>query len=133
MLVHVARSEVMVPEFKKEETARDESKFKDPADYGLRPLEAIDINKIGDFDELLQAMALTSFGGRRVGEAADVLTAMFEDDKCKRVLTVTGAMTVGKMTLLMVELLERGLIDVIVTTGALQAHGMIEGMGLDHY
>ena len=122
-----------MPEFKKEETARDESKFKDPAEYGLRPLEALDVQKISDFDELLQAMALTAFGGRRVGEAAEVLTEMFEDEKCMRVLTITGAMTVGKMTLLIVELLERGLIDVIVTTGALQAHGMIEGMGLNHY
>ena len=122
-----------MPEFKKEELARDENKFKDPAEYGLKPLEAIDIRQINDFDELLQAMALTSFGGRNVGEAAEVLTEMFADDTCKRVLTITGAMTVGKMTLLIVELLERGLVDAIITTGALQAHGMIEGMGLNHY
>ncbi len=120
-------------EFKKEETARDDKEFKDPKEYGLHPLEAIDIRHIGDFDELLRAMSLTSFGGRAVGEAAEVLTEMFEDNSCKRVLTVTGAMTVGKMTLLMVELIERNLIDAIITTGALQAHGMIEGMGLHHY
>ncbi len=120
-------------EFKKEEQARDEKLFRHASDYGLKALEPIDISAIGDFDELLQAMALTSFGGRSVGEAADVLTEMFEDRSCKRVLTVTGAMTVGKMTLLIVELLERGLVDAIITTGALQAHGMIEGMGLHHY
>ncbi|HNS96853.1 MAG TPA: deoxyhypusine synthase family protein [Polyangiaceae bacterium] len=119
--------------FKKEEVARDERLFRDPEEFGLEPLEPVDIRKIDDFDGLLAAMARTSFGGRQVGVAADVLTSMFSDRTCKRVLTVTGAMTVGKMTLLIVELIERGLVDIIITTGALQAHGMIEGLGLKHY
>ena len=120
-------------EFKPEEVARDEKLFREPQEFGLEPLAPIDVRKIHDFDDLLAAMALTSFGGRQVGEAAEVLTEMFEDPKCLRVLTMTGAMTVGKMTLLIVELIERGLVDVIISTGALQAHGMIEGMGLHHY
>lgn len=120
-------------EFKKDEVARNERKFRDPEEFGLEPLQAINVRKIGDFDDLLKAMARTSFGGRQVGEAAEVLTEMFSDRTCKRVLTVTGAMTVGKMTLLIVELIERGLVDAVITTGALQAHGMIEGLGLKHY
>jgi deoxyhypusine synthase len=122
-----------VTEFKKEEVARDERLFRDPEEFGLQPLEPVDVRKIKDFDGLLRAMARTSFGGRQVGEAAEVLAAMFSDTSCRRVLTITGAMTVGKMTLLIVELMERGLVDAIITTGALQAHGMIEGLGLKHY
>ena len=122
-----------MPKFKKDELARNEKLFRNPEDFGLTPLEAVDVSAIHDFDELLHAMSMTAFGGRQVGEAGEVLTEMFEDTTCKRVLTLSGAMTIAKMTLLIVELMERDLIDAIVTTGALQAHGMIEGLGMSHY
>ena len=52
---------------------RKPEEFHDGAKDGLTPLAPLDIAKIEDFDELLAAMGRTSFGGRSLGEAAEVL------------------------------------------------------------
>ena len=55
---------------------RKHEDFHDGAQDGLTPLEPLDIKSIRDFDELLRAMGKTAFGGRSLGEAAEVLTIM---------------------------------------------------------
>ena len=57
---------------------------------GLQELVPIDPMAVGTFDELLTAMARTSFGGRRLGEAADLLTTMVGDPECTVVATFDG-------------------------------------------
>lgn len=105
----------------------------DGAADGLQPLSSLDVSKIGDFDEMLQAMSLTAFGGRRMGEAAEVLEAMVTDPDCSVVLTLSGAMTVAKMGLVITEMVERGWVQAIVSTGALMTHGLVELTGMTHY
>jgi deoxyhypusine synthase len=107
--------------------------FHDGAQDGLTPLEPLDINTIEDFDELLAAMSRTAFGGRSLGEAAEVLTAMVQDQECTVVGTFSGAMSVAKMGLLICEMLDRGMLQMVVSTGALIAHGFIETLGRVHY
>jgi deoxyhypusine synthase len=112
---------------------RKPEEFHDGAKDGLEPLEPLDLNRVRDFDELLQAMGKTAFGGRSLGEAADVLTEMVQDPDCLIVGTFSGAMSVAKMGLLICEMVDRGMLQVIITTGALIAHGLIETMGRTHY
>jgi len=100
---------------------------------GLTPLDTLDPRALDDFDGLLRAMARTSFGGRRLGEAADVLEAMIRDPDCRVVLTLSGAMTVAKMNLLIAEMIERGWVHAVVSTGALMTHGLVELAGMRHY
>jgi len=100
---------------------------------GLRPLEPMDINKISDFDDLAKAMAKTSFNGRRVGEAVEVLCEMVADPECFVVATFSGAMTVAQMGLLICEMIDRKMINAVVTTGALMTHGLVEAMGMTHF
>jgi len=100
---------------------------------GLVPLVPVDISKISDFDSALAAMEKTSFGGRQLGEAADILTAAFTDDNDLTVLTLSGAMTVAKQGLIICELLERKYVDIVISTGALITHGLIEGIEKSHY
>ncbi len=107
--------------------------FHDGAKDGLEPLAPLDINAVQDFDELLQAMSRTAFGGRSLGEAAEVLTAMVQDPDCTIVGTFSGAMSVAKMGLLICDMIDRGWLKVIITTGALVAHGFIETLGKVHY
>jgi deoxyhypusine synthase len=104
-----------------------------PSDFGLDPLSPLDPDAIEDFDDLLRAMSRTSFGGRRLGEALDVLEAMVADPDCTVVATFSGAMTVGKMGLIICKMIENRWIDVVISTGALMAHGFIESIGLKHY
>ena len=102
-------------------------------DDGLEPVVPLDLRTIDTFDDLAHAMARTAFGGRQLGEAVDVLVQMARDPDCAVVLTLSGAMTVAKMGLVICEMIERGLVQAIVSTGALMAHGFVEATGLAHY
>jgi len=107
--------------------------FHDGAQDGLEPLEPLDLQKIEDFDEMLRALGKTAFGGRSLGEAAEVMAAMVQDPEVTIVGTFSGAMSVAKMGLLLCDMLDRGWLDVVITTGALVAHGFIENLGRVHY
>ncbi len=99
----------------------------------LTPLKPLDLNKAKNFADLTDQMSVTAFGGRLVGEAVDTLTQMFKDKDTFVVLTLSGAMTVAKMGLIVTEMIDRGLVQAIVSTGALMAHGLIEGAGMTHF
>jgi len=107
--------------------------FHDGAKDGLEALEPLDPEKIGSFDELLVAMGKTAFGGRRLGEAFEVLSAMVEDPECKVVMTLSGAMTIAKMGKIVSTMIDYGMVHCVVSTGALIAHGLSESVGKTHY
>ncbi|HVO92092.1 MAG TPA: deoxyhypusine synthase family protein, partial [Terriglobales bacterium] len=69
----------------------------------------------------------------QVATGASALEAMMRDRNCARFLTVSGAMTVGKMDLIICDMIEQGLIQAISSTGALMAHGLVSSIGLKHY
>jgi deoxyhypusine synthase len=100
---------------------------------GLEPLHPLDPLETRSCDELLRAMSGTAFSGRSLGEAADLLTTMTTDRDCFVVCTLSGAMTVAKMGLVICRMIERGMVDCVVSTGALMAHGLSEAVGLAHY
>jgi deoxyhypusine synthase len=100
---------------------------------GLKPLVSLDVSKTESVADLVRAMGDTAFGGRQMGRALEVLTAMAQDPDCLTVLTVSGAMTVAKQGTIMCDLIDRGLVDAVVATGALMAHGLTESMGMVHY
>ena len=112
---------------------RDEKLYGSGHDDGLEALRPLDLNETGSIDALLRAMSDTAFGGRRLGEAADVLEAMVRDESCFRVVTISGAMTIAKQGLVLCEMIDRGWVQAIVTTGALMTHGFVEGAGMQHF
>ncbi len=100
---------------------------------GLTPLQTLDPDALEDIDDMLSAMSRTAFGGRNLGEALDVLEAMVTDEDCMVVATLSGAMTVAKMTGVLCKMIDAGWVDVVISTGALMAHGFVESIGLKHY
>jgi deoxyhypusine synthase len=108
-------------------------KLDDGAEDKLVPLTSLDPLEAKSFDDLLRAMSKTAFSGRSLGEAADILTEMTLDPDCLVVATFSGAMTVAKMGKIIVRMIEAGMIDCIVSTGALMAHGLSEAVGLTHF
>ncbi len=108
-------------------------KLHDPIEDRLTPLESLDLTRVRSIDDLVRAMAKTAFTGRQVGEAADVLEAMARDRECFVVMTLAGAMTVAKQSLIIAELIDRGIVNAIVSTGALMAHGLVEATGRAHF
>jgi deoxyhypusine synthase len=105
----------------------------DGREDGLEPLKSIDVRSAKNFADLLQQMSKTAFGGRELGEAYQVLREMAADRDCTIVVTVSGAMTVAKMGRVLCEMIEEGLAHVIISTGALMAHGLSEAIGGVHY
>src|SRR5712675_3082594 len=105
----------------------------DPVKDKLRPIFPLDLSKCRTIDQLVRAMGDTAYTARQVGDAADVLEAMACDKDCFVVMTLSGALTVGKMGLVFCDLIESGVVKAIVSTGALMAHGLVEAAGYSHF
>jgi deoxyhypusine synthase len=105
----------------------------DPVKDKLRPIFPLDLSKTRTIDQLVRAMGDTAYTARQIGDGADVLEAMARDKDCFVVMTLAGALTVGKMGLVFCDLIESGIVKAIVSTGALMAHGLVEATGRSHF
>lgn len=105
----------------------------DPSEDNLTPTVPLDLSKIHSLDDLVRAMGQTAFTARQIGDGADVLETMARDKGCCVVLTLSGAMTVAKMGLIICDLIDSGIVGVVVSTGALMAHGLVEAVGRSHF
>jgi deoxyhypusine synthase len=85
-------------------------------------------------DELTEQMGETKvLGGGRIGDAVEVVSEMFRDRLSVNFLTIAGPMVPAGFRLLFGDLIDRGFLDAIVTTGANLTHDVIESLGLHHY
>ncbi len=107
--------------------------LKDGVSDGLVPLASLDLGTVSSIDDLVRGMSSTAFAGRALGEAADVLEAMVRDPDCLVVCTLSGAMTIAKMGLVLCDMIDQGWVHAIVSTGALMAHGFVEATGRTHF
>ena len=107
--------------------------FHDGRQDGLAPLESLDLDRVTSFADLLRGMSKTAFSGRSLGEAFEVLLAMVRDPQCQVVLTLSGAMTIAKMGKVIAKMIDTGMVQAVVSTGALMAHGLSEAVGMVHY
>jgi deoxyhypusine synthase len=112
---------------------RRKEDFGDGWKHGLKPLEPLDVLQARTFSDMLEQMSRTAFGARELGQAADVLYTMVSDPKCFVVGTFSGAMTIAKMGLLLAEMIDQGLLNAVVSTGALLSHGLVEQTGHTHF
>lgn len=69
----------------------------------------------------------------RIAHGATTLRAMVEDPECSVALTLSGAMTVAQMGLVLCDMIDLGMAQYIASTGALMAHGLVQSVGLKHY
>ena len=118
---------------KKHEGTGIDRTLHDPVKDKLSPVFPLDLSQVSSVSDLVRGMANTAFTGRQLGEATDVLEAMARDKDCFVVMTLAGAMTVAKQGLIVCDLIDRGLVNAIVSTGALMAHGLVEATGCKHY
>ena len=71
-------------------------------------------------------------GAGRIGEAADIVAEMFRDKDCQVILTLAGALVPGGLRRIISYLVDRELVNIIVTTAANMVHDMVEGLGYRH-
>jgi deoxyhypusine synthase len=118
---------------KHQQGAGIDRKLHNPVEDKLSPVFPLDLSKVKGISDLVRGMADTAFTGRQLGESVDVLEAMARDKDCFVVMTLAGAMTVAKQGLIICDLIEKGLVNAVVSTGALMAHGLVEATGCNHY
>ncbi len=78
---------------------------------------------------------LDRYGGvaEQVFNGAETFRQMVADKDCTVFLTLSGAMTIAQMGLVICDMIDNEMVDYIASTGALMAHGLVESMGLKHY
>jgi deoxyhypusine synthase len=74
-----------------------------------------------------------SFGAGKLAAACDIYEKMVRDKECTIFLALSGAVVPAGMRTLVVDLIRRGLVDVVVSTGASMVHDAIEAVGGHHY
>ena len=102
-------------------------------EFGFEPLESFDPRRIVIVDDLVRAYNKTPFISGDIGKAADIFEEMVRNKDCLKVLTLSGAMTPAKMDGVIIAMIESGMVDVIISTGALMSHGFVSSMGMKHY
>ena len=72
-------------------------------------------------------------GAGKIGKAAKLVATMFKDPDYTVFLTLAGALVPGGLRNIIAQLIARGHVDVVVTTGANMVHDIVEGLGHKHY
>ena len=98
-------------------------------EHPTRPLE---IRPGMSCSDLLEGLEGCSFQGRRLAQAARIWTEALDED-ISVWLGLAGAMVPAGMRKVIVGLMEGGLVDIIVSTGANLYHDFFETVGEYHY
>src|SRR6202000_3058071 len=80
----------------------------DPVKDKLRPIYPLGLSKTSTSDQFGRATGDTAYTARQIGDGADVLEIMARDKDCFVVMTLAGALTVGKMGLIFFAFIESG-------------------------
>ncbi len=98
------------------------------------PIRHLDLNAIEDFKELLEAFNYTSYQSRSLAACYQVYRAMLQDRKRVTVfMGLSGAMVPAGMRKIIADMIAKGLIDVLVSTGANLYHDYAESFGSAHF
>ena len=79
-----------------------------------------------------QMEAVGVLGPGRFGKAAKILGELFKDDACTKLISLAGPIIPGGLRELIRDLVDDGLLNGIVTTGANVTHDLLEGLGHRH-
>ena len=95
-------------------------------DFLSNKISPYNIYKIKTVEDLLKSLKNCGFQGRNLGSALDILHKMVSDENILTVLTLSGAMVPAGMGEIICALIERNLIDVIISTGANIIHDLVD-------
>ncbi|MFQ6012238.1 MAG: deoxyhypusine synthase family protein [Thermoplasmata archaeon] len=97
-------------------------------------LRHVDLERAATIGELVEQFRMGSFQSRALGTAAAILEdALVNRTRPTMFLGLAGAMIPGGMRKVISDMIRKGLVDVLVTTGAIAYHDFYEGLGYHHY
>jgi deoxyhypusine synthase len=115
------------PELEAEDRERKERICSEP----VEPLVPSQTRTVAD---LVHSMARMSIQARNVGQCYEVLTAMLRDpDRPTILLGLAGPLIAGGLRQVIREMVEHGLVDVVVSTGAILYQDIYQARGYEHY
>lgn len=97
------------------------------------PIEHLDLERVKSVADLVDQYKGISFQARALGACASVLERAMTDPGCTVFFGAAGALTPGGLRKVLRDLVEFGLVDVVVTTGAIAYHDFYEAHGHRHY
>jgi deoxyhypusine synthase len=98
------------------------------------PVEQVSLRPGMSVDELMRELARAgAYNGGALARAADIYERMLTDRETVKFFGLAGAMVPAGMGGIVSDLLSRGHIDVLVSTGANLTHDIIEALGCRHY
>jgi deoxyhypusine synthase len=99
----------------------------------LRRVEQMKLHKGMSVSQLVRQMDATGvLGAGKIGEAAELVSEMFNDPNYTVFLTLAGPMVPAGFRRIIGDLIENECVNVLVTTGANMVHDMVEALGYKH-
>lgn len=97
-------------------------------------VRAIDFDKINSVADLMEAYKDSSIQSRALANCAAVLeNAMNDEDRPTIILGLSGALVAGGMRKIISDLIRCGIVDVIVTIGAIPYQDLYQARGFHHW
>ncbi len=98
------------------------------------PVEQVSIHAGMTVGELVSALGRAgAYNGGALARAVSVYEAMLRDEQAVKFMGLAGAMVPAGMGRIVSDLIDRGHVDVLVSTGANLTHDIIEALGCRHY
>jgi len=98
-----------------------------------QPIRHLDLEEAQTLLDLVRGFQYTSFQSRNVFKCYEVFRKMLDDPSCIIFLGLSGAMIPGGMRKVIRDMIEKKLIDVLVSTGANIFHDIFENFGYRHF
>jgi deoxyhypusine synthase len=115
------------PELEGEAKRKKEELLREP----VRPVVPSGVRNVAD---LVRAMAGMSIQARNVGQCYEVLEQMLRDpDRPTILMGLAGPLVAGGLRQVIREMVEHGLVDVVVSTGAILYQDIYQARGWGHY
>ena len=100
----------------------------------MEKVNHLDPDTIESVSEYLQAMSKVGvLGAGRIGRATEIVRRMFDDKDCFTFLSMSGPMVPGGLRKVVRHLVEKELVQAIVTSGANIVHDLVEAYGGNHF
>jgi deoxyhypusine synthase len=115
------------PELDERDKKRKEQLLREP----IRPVVPSSVKSVAD---LVRGMAGMSIQARNLGQCYDVLEQMLQDSSRPTILLgLAGPLIAGGLRQVIREMVEHGLVDVVVSTGAILYQDIYQARGWQHY
>jgi len=99
-----------------------------------QPIEMIDLEKSKTVLELVEAYKSASIQARNIGTCFEVYENMLNDrDRPTVIMGLSGALIAGGLRKVISDMIKYGIVDVIVSTGAILYQDLYQAMGYKHY